>query len=238
MKCHLCLKDKKLIKAHIIPESFFLPLKDRKRAPEIHSNIDGDYPKRSPVGIYDTSILCSTCDNIIGDWDNYAQDLLLKEFGEDLSVYNGSQKVAYKIDKFDYRKLKLFFISVLWRASISGQYFFKRIKLGPHESLAREMIVERNPGTAEDFAVVVAKFSDPNVTAILDPHMDKFDGVNFCRIYMTGFVIYVKVDKRKTPEFLQKRQIRENEPIWIILRDIHKSKDGKIMKDIAIKGLR
>lgn len=235
MKCHLCLQKKKLIKAHIIPESFFLPLRDGKKAPKILSNIEGEHPRRSLIGIYDTSILCSGCDNVISDWDNYAQDLLLKKFSENLSVYNGTRKVAYKIDKFDYKKLKLFFISVLWRASISRQSFFKRIKLGPYESLARKMILEKNPGSSEDFAVIVAKFSDPIVTAILDPHMDKFDGVNFCRIYMTGFVIYVKVDKRKTPEFLKNYKIRENGPIYIILRDLHKSRDGKIIKDITTK---
>jgi hypothetical protein len=238
MKCHLCLEDKKLIKAHIIPESFFLPLRFGKRAPEIHTNIDGKHSKRSPVGIYDTSILCSECANTIGDWDNYAQQLLLKEFNEDLAVYDGSKKVAYKIDSFDYEKLKLFFISVLWRASISSHYFFKRVKLGPYESVARKMILENEPGSAEDFSVVIAKFSEPNVTGILDPHKDKYDGVNFYRFYMTGFVIYVKVDKRNTPEFLKKFYIRKSKPIWILLRDLYKSKDGKIMKDIAIKGLR
>ena len=238
MKCHLCLEDRKLIKAHIIPESFFLPLRFGKRAPEIHTNIDGEHPKRSPVGIYDTLILCSKCDNTIGDWDNYAQQLLLKEFNEDLAVYDGSKKVAYKIDSFDYEKLKLFFISVLWRASISNHYFFKRVKLGPYESIARKMILENEPGSAEDFSVVIAKFSEPNVTGILDPHKDRYDGVNFYRFYMTGFVIYVKVDKRNTPEFLEKFYIRKSKPIWILLRDLYKSKDGKIMKDIAIKGLR
>jgi hypothetical protein len=162
----------------------------------------------------------------------------LKEFNEDLAVYDGSKKVAYKIDSFDYEKLKLFFISVLWRASISSHYFFKRVKLGPYESVARKMILENEPGSAEDFSVVIAKFSEPNVTGILDPHKDKYDGVNFYRFYMTGFVIYVKVDKRNTPEFLKKFYIRKSKPIWILLRDLYKSKDGKIMKDIAIKGLR
>ena len=238
MKCHLCLEDKKLIKAHIIPESFFLPLKSGKRVPELHTNTNGVYPRRAPVGIYDTSILCSNCDNTIGDWDNYAQQLLLKEFNEDLAIYDSSKKVAYKIDNFDYEKLKLFFISVLWRASISNHYFFKRVKLGPYESIARKMILKKESGSSEDFSVVIAKFSEPDITSILDPHKDKYDGVNFYRFYMTGFVIYIKVDKRKTPKFLDKFYIRKCEPIWILLRDLHKSKDGKIMKDIAIKALR
>ncbi len=238
MKCHLCTADHKLIKAHIIPESFFRPLRSGKRVPELHSNIEVEYPKKSPVGIYDTSILCSKCDNFIGNWDNYAQQLLLKDFNEDLAVYDGSKKVAYKIDTFDYKKLKLFFLSVLWRASISSQPFYKRINLGPYECIIREMILKETPGAEEYFSVVLAKFSDPNVTGILDPHKDKFDGVNFYRFYMTGFVIYIKVDKRSVPQFMKNIYMRKGHPLWIILRDLHKSKDGMIMKDIAIKSLK
>jgi len=238
MKCRLCLEHRKLIKAHIIPESFFLPLRSGKKVPEIHSNIECEYPKKTPIGIYDTSILCSKCDKAIGVWDNYAQQLLLKDFGEDLAVYHGSKKVAYTIDAFDYDKLKLFFISVLWRASISDQYFYKRVNLGAYESVLREMILSNNPGAPEDFPVVIAKFDDPNVTGMLDPHKDNFDGINFYRFYMTGFVIYVKVDKGKMPEFLEPFYIRRGQPVWIILRDLHKSKDGRIMKNIMTKGLR
>ena len=238
MKCHLCLEERKLIKAHIIPESFFLPLRSGKKAPEIHSNIDGEYPKKSPIGIYDKSILCSKCDGLMGDWDNYAQQLLLKDFSEDIAIHNGAKKAAYKIETFNYSKLKLFFISILWRASVSSHYFYSRVKLGPYQNMAREMILKKDPGSAEDFSVLVAKFSDPNVTGILDPHIDRFDGINFYRFYMTGFVIYIKVDKRSAPEFMKQLLIREGNPLWIILRDLHKSKDGQIMKQIAANALR
>jgi hypothetical protein len=87
MKRHLCCHEKKLIKAHVIPEKFFTPLRSEKKSPILCSNTEGKYPKRSPIGIYDSSILCSKCDNYIGNWDNYAQQLLLKEFDESLAVY-------------------------------------------------------------------------------------------------------------------------------------------------------
>ncbi len=238
MKCHLCCREKKLIKAHVIPEKFFTPLRSEKKSPVLCSNIDGKYPKRSPIGIYDSTILCSKCDNYIGVWDNYAKQLLLKEFDESLAVYQGTEKVMYKINSFDYEKLKLFFISVLWRAAISNHVFFKRIKLDPYQDEIKEMVLNGDPGAPEKYPVVIAKFRDPNMTAILDPHKDKFDGINFYRFYMTGFVIYIKVDKRETPEFLKDFYIREKQPICILLRDLHNSKDGKIMIDIAKKNLK
>ena len=57
--CRLCLKDKNLIKAHIIPEGFFRLLRSGNRSPEMHSNSPGSFPKRMQVGTYDSNILCS-----------------------------------------------------------------------------------------------------------------------------------------------------------------------------------
>ncbi|MFC1818244.1 hypothetical protein ACFL0B_04000 [Thermodesulfobacteriota bacterium] len=233
MICHLCLEEKKLINAHIIPKSFFIPLRSENIAPKIHSNTKGEYPQKTQTGIYDNSILCAECDGIIGVWDNYAQQLLLKDFTEKQAVYSGGNKAAYKIDDFDYHKLKLFFISVLWRASISNHKFYNRVILGPYEEEARNMILANEPGPEDDFAVVVAKFSDPEFKGMLDPHLDRYENINFYRFYMTGFVVYIKVDKRNTPEFMNRFKISNGYPLWIILRDLHESKDGDLFKKMA-----
>ena len=232
MICNLCDKKRKLIKAHIIPEKFFIPLRSENRVPELHSNIENEYPKKTPIGIYDKNILCATCDNNIGIWDNYAQHLLLKDFSEENAILVNNRKVAYKIETFDYEKLKLFFISLIWRASISTHSFYKRIKLGQYQDVIKKMISNADPGTDNQFQVVLAKFSDPNIKSILDPHMDSFDHVNFVRVYLTGFVAYIKVDKRECPNFMKELSMRKNAPLLIPLRDVHSSKDGQILKDL------
>ena len=206
--------------------------------PEIHSNINGVFPKRSPIGIYDKSILCEKCDKYIGLWDGYAQQLLIQDFSEELAVQKGNTKAAYKIDNFDYKQLKLFFLSILWRASISSQPFYSRIQIGSHERILKEMITAEDPGEPYDYAVSLAKFSDPSVNAMLDPHKKSFDGINYCQFYITGFVLYIKVDKREPPDFLKELCLKRDPPFWIILRDLNKSKDGKIIKEIASKAIR
>jgi len=238
MICKLCGENKKLIKSHIIPEGFFRPLRSGDMVPEIHSNINDVFPKRSPIGIYDKTILCEKCDKYLGVWDGYAQKLLIQDFSEELAVQKGNTKTAYKIDKYDYKQLKLFFLSVLWRASISSQTFYSKIEIGPHEDIIKEMINHEDPGEPFDYAVSLAKFSDPRVTAMLDPHKKRFDGINYCQFYITGFVVYIKVDKREPPAFLRELCLKKDPPFWIILRDLNKSKDGKIMKDIASKAIR
>ena len=238
MICKLCGENKKLIKAHIIPAGFFRPLRSGNAVPEIHSNINGVFPKRSPIGIYDKNILCEKCDNYIGSWDDYAHQLLIQDFSEELAVQRGNTKAAYKIDNFDYKRLKLFFLSILWRASISSQPFYSKIQIGPHERILKKMIAAEDPGEPYDYAVSLAKFSDPNVNAILDPHKKRFDGINYCQFYITGFVLYIKVDKREPPDFLKELCLKKDPPFWLILRDLNKSKDGKIIKEIASKPIR
>lgn len=63
MICKGCGSDKKLIKAHIIPESFFAGLK----TPGNHLLMVSDtlkYPKRAPLGPYDKEILCHDCEQV------------------------------------------------------------------------------------------------------------------------------------------------------------------------------
>jgi hypothetical protein len=99
------------------------------------------------------------------------------------------------------------------------------------------MIAGGDPGEPFDYAVSLAKFSDPRVTAMLDPHKTRFDGINYCQFYITGFVLYIKVDKREPPDFLKDLCLKRDPPFWIISRDLNKSKDGKIIKEIASKAI-
>lgn len=72
MKCQYCGEDKKLIKAHIIPESFFKPLRaDNGDVPYLMTDLQGEFPKKSPIGVYDKTILCRDCEDQFAQWDEY-----------------------------------------------------------------------------------------------------------------------------------------------------------------------
>jgi hypothetical protein len=232
-QCRLCLREKKLIKAHIIPEGFFRPLRAGNQAPEMHTNSRGKYPKRMPVGVYDPSLLCSECDQKMEPWDNYAQELLLHQFSDAQVLQSNQQQVGWRIESFDYQRLKLFFVSLLWRASVSQHEFYKRISVGPFESRLRTMILNEEPGDSQDFAVLLGRFDQPWFTAMLDPHPEKFKGVSFCRFYLTGFVAIVKVDQRPTPSPFSNYRMQESAPLIIILRNLKNSTDGLVLRKLA-----
>jgi hypothetical protein len=232
MKCKFCGNDTKLIEAHIIPAGLFRRLQKGKKPLVLMTNISGDHIKRSPNGVYDKTIVCGKCERIWQEWDKYAQQLLVDDLPDDQIRYHNNKKICYVIKNYDYKKLKLFFISMIWRASVSSQPFFSKVSLGEFELVAKKHIANNNPGGNEDFSVILAKFDHPRVKPILDPHDDKQFDVNYFRFYLAGYVAYIKVDHKPNPMPLSLIAMDENKPLYIICRNIEKSKEPEVMVNI------
>lgn len=236
MVCRFCNTARPLIKAHVLPEGFSRVLRDGSTVPMLLINKRGAHPKRSPTGIYDKSILCGVCDNLFSPWDKHAQEVLLHDFSDAGAIYDydGPRKIktGWQITRFDYRLLKLFFLSLLWRASVSTHEYYRHVSIGPFETELRAMIANVDPGAAEKFAVTLSRFDHPALRGMLDPHRVHLDGVNYYRFYLTGFVAHIKVDRRPPPEFLSNIIIRDGVPIVVPLQST-RGKDMTVMRDLA-----
>lgn len=233
MKCKFCGNESALIKAHIIPAAFFRRIRQGKKALELITNRAGEYKKKSQIGVYDQTIVCSECEAIWHGWDNYVQQLLAEEPLNGLARYHGNQKICYVVDNYEYSKLKLFFISMVWRASVSSHKFFSRVSLGEFEDIAKQHIVKSNPGDSEDFSVVLSKFNHPLAKGTLDPHMYENSDVNYIRFYLASYMADIKVDHKPTPMQLSKLAINQNSPLYIICRNFLESKELNLMKKLV-----
>ena len=231
MQCKFCHQERNLIDAHVIPRSFFEI--DPANPPRLASNQDGVFPKRSPAGMYDTQLVCDSCERLFSPFDDYAQKLLLTNREAANPTYAGREVVAYVYDEYDYNKLKLFFLSLLWRASQSSHHFFRNINLGPHESRIRRAISESDAGAANFYSVLLAKFPKPY--GILDPHTMRFDGVNFCQFYLAEYVAYILVDNRPMPDSFRGLELTAGRSLVILARDPTNTKDTQVMRSIALK---
>ncbi len=232
MKCKFCGNDKRLINAHIIPAGFFRRFSQPGKSLTIKTNRTGEYDKRSWIGVYDKGIVCSDCERIWREWDDYAQKLLAEEPLNGQALYHGHQRIAYLVKDFEYKKLKLFFISMAWRASVSNHQFYSKISLGEFEGIAKEHIAKADPGNNEDFSVTLAKFDHPLAKSTLDPHEDKHSGVSYLRFYLASYIAYIKVDHKPTPMPLSQFALAENRPLYILCRDFTKSKELELMKEL------
>lgn len=160
--------------------------------------------------------------------------MLLQEESTQEEIRQNNQVAGFKVEKFDYRLLKLFFVSILWRASLSTHEFYSRISAGPFEDLAKKLIWDCTPGEPEEFSCVLAKITDNNIDkTILDPHPERWYGINYYRFYLYGYVFYMKVDKRPTPDFFKPFNIKNEAPLIIVGRDISNAKEYPVLLNVV-----
>lgn len=236
MICRYCEQPKRLIKAHVIPETFFRRLREGKQSPLLVRQ--REHLRRSPIGIYDPEILCADCDAIFAPWDDYAQKVLSPELKNANAITDGIQIGGWTIADYQYDLLKLFFISLLWRASVSQHPFYHRIKLGTFEPIAQGMIAQSDPGQPEEFGVVLARFTDALGTSILDPHPDRLDGIKYCRFYLGRYIAYIKTDARPPSETWRAFTMKPDQPLCIVARNLQRSKELAVMHKVVASSRR
>jgi hypothetical protein len=228
-----------LIKAHIIPESFYAVLLSDSDKPKIYPTKKDGYPKRSPKGVYDDSILCRECDNdLIGIWDHYAHGLLstpLEQYGEVDELY---AKGFYEITGFKYEQLQLFFLSLLWRAHVTTQNFFSQVALGPWADQIATILRSAQPDSPNDLSVVLIRFyvNDEEDAALAHlgaaPVKSKGAGLNFYQFRLADYAALIKVDKRSFPTEIEPYILRPGSPLRIRLRNIKSMRQYELAQDI------
>lgn len=230
MICKGCKQEKRLVGAHIIPASFFRDLKAGEDHLKLISAESNGRAKRSRVGIYDKNILCRDCEDKFQRADSYAAEILIPRSGQ-TPITDGVHVAGYRLTGIDCELLKRFFVSVLWRASISRDEFFGRVNLGPLEDLARSVAWNEVPEDEDQFSYVLARFEGVGTLSkvILDPHPERFDKVRYYRFYLAGYVLYIKASSCPTPQAFTRLIARDNEQIVISRGEIERSKEFSVM---------
>jgi hypothetical protein len=234
MICKLTGIEGKGVDAHVIPKSFYNIDPEEKLPTKVYTNTQGRYSKRSPQGIYDKTILVEQGERMFSSWDDYGADILLNRKDKFEPLHQVNKLVGYQLANYDYNQLKLFCLSVLWRASVSSDVFFSKVNLCPHEAIIRNALLTNNSGEPEWYSVCIAKWSDfKNGLGMMDPFRERFDHVNYYRLYLESYVVYIKVDKAKTPKGILAIQLQPDSPLIITARELRASKELPIMINMA-----
>jgi len=233
MICRFCDEENKLGNSHIIPKSFFPKNSVDSMPNKLLTNAAGEHPKKAPAGIYDKTILCLSCERFFDRPDNYAKQLLL---GQQEGLHNiclNNEKVGYEIWGYDYRALKLFFVSLLWRASVSTHTFYSRICIGKFEKVALDALKSDRDIPPQEFSVVLAQFDhELGQAVLLDPHPTRFDGINYNIFYIGGYIAYIKTDSRRTPSPFSELMMDPDQPLRIVSRNLLASKELGVYRSI------
>lgn len=218
-ECKFCLEQKELIEAHIIPKAFYAHIISLDNFhPRLYSSEPNSRHRRSPIGVYDCEILCRGCEDKFSKWDNYAIELLINKYNaNNITVLKGEN--VYQVKNYEYPKLKLFFLSVLWRGHVSKQPFFKKISLGSHEQIIRKMLLKNNSGSTDCYPMMLAKYDDSlGSNIIVSPERGKHNKkINYYEIQLASYCVLIKVDKRKILKSMEDICIQPNVlNIWLL----------------------
>ena len=176
--CALCLEQKTLVDSHIVPSFFLKAaaseIREGRRKGQRETSVMsfGNKPRSRDMqaGSWERDhglvqkLLCQECEGKIGKWESYAREILYgrspgpdirkQELGVSIADRLGSPDANAKYFRdlrevsIDYKKFKLFELSILWRAGLESKSWGKEVSLGPFQEELRENLLNEDPGPA------------------------------------------------------------------------------------------
>ena len=157
MKCRLCNNEATLKDSHIIPDLAYRAILDKQSHPRMvvvrNVTIGKVVDKTQQTG-FKEHLLCGACEQQFSRYESYAAKELFNKSLPTPSQLDPLGRLLM-LENLEYKPLKLFLISLLWRAGVASHNFFKCVKLGPHETILHRMLLDENPGAATDYGCTV-----------------------------------------------------------------------------------
>jgi hypothetical protein len=187
VSCKLCLKERELEYSHIIPEYFYTPMYDENhRFMEISPQSEKAI-KFNQKGVREF-LLCKECENKFSKYERYVSQFFYHKEITGIKQDNRS----FVFQDVDYTFMKLFQLSILWRAAVTKLKMFSDVKLGPHTEKLRMMLLDENPGNYYEYGCLqFAVMMDKNKLAdglIMPPALFRVEGYRMCRFTFGGLI--------------------------------------------------
>ena len=214
MKCNLCQAEKKLLKSHIIPEFFYKYTYSSAHKISVIST--GKIAKEFlnlQKGLKE-KLLCESCEQLLSPWEKYVREAIFG--GTPLKMM--SNKRLIKIEGIDYKKFKLFGLSLIWRASVSTNDFFANIDLGSHEEILRKKLLEDEPGDENEYPIVLSAVSLGNAPIkdfVMRPDVLSHDRFEYVRFFLGSYIWMFAVSKDASASRLNDFFLKRNGSILI-----------------------
>lgn len=238
--CRLCGRPEPLCKSHIIPEFCYARFYDTDhRFIEVH-DVNRGKVRRGQKG-YSEYLLCSRCESHINAFERHARRL----FVDPLEI-GKPPKRSIELAKLRYDKLKLFFLSVLWRSGVCSLHLFRHVQLGRHESELRVRILACDPSDAATYGIIMFPllFQGEHLRDFMvEPTPGRLPGGNrIYRFVFSGFVILIIVSSHPIEPRFRRLLLSEARPIkayptelrdFSFLRDVW-NRAGETTKDVVI----
>lgn len=168
----------------------------------------GHWEKRAGMKEY---LLCSNCEEKFSTYELYFREFFYEKLPGRLKkavvgnpipvpvpiygpIFDRWELKGVRQVRVNYLKLKMFVLSLMWRASIAQGPFFQEFDLGRHQDLVADMLRKENPGsdTAYGLQMFDLRLENWNCEDLIkQPTIDKEDGCLNCSVVMGGFLFLV-----------------------------------------------
>lgn len=218
MLCALCHKNKPLQWSHIVPEFMYQEMYDPKHRFQGLSTVVSDRARLYQKGLRE-KLLCEACEQQFGRYENYAAQVFYG--GVTIPVRRCGKNLL--IGSLDYKRLKLFFVSLLWRFGVTSIDIFRGADLGPHAEKLRKMLLAEDPGDWLAYpclATAVTWQSKHIGDLILPPCLAKMEGHRIWSFVIAGFVFTFFVSSHVPPTPLLPGFLQKDGSLFIAIREI------------------
>lgn len=219
MVCALCLSEAPLKNSHIIPEFLYKSLYD-----PIHRfhqiSADREQPNTLLQKGLRESLLCDDCEQKFSVPERYASMFLNGGIG--IAIQQQGNKLY--LSELDYKKLKLFQLSRLWRAGISSLPSFSQVNLGSHTEHIRKMLMTDDPGSVETYGCIMSMLMYKSETIqdlIVSPTWARLDGKMAYRFVFGGLIFVFVVSSTPPLNIISEYFLQESGTAIIKLQQLH-----------------
>lgn len=227
-ECALCKTVRPLMNSHIIPEFLYRLLYDQKGRASLLSTIPEQRNRIVQSGIKER-LLCGECEIRISKWERYASLVLMG--GIELEMVRCGN--GFYISGIDYLKFRLFQLSIIWRAGVSRDKFFKYVRLGPHAEILRNALISEDVGSPKRYGCFMfgLRFSGKAFTDVISqPVRINSCGVKAYKFVFGGFVWVFHVSSQDMEKPYSEGILRSDGRLFFIVKDALQMLD---MKDTA-----
>ena len=223
MKCALCLRTEELQRSHVIPEFLFRALYDEKHRFHVISTAEAERNRYEQKGPREP-LLCLNCEQQFSRYERYVSHAL-----------NGGIELGYQCDGpaivlsgLDYRKFRLFQLSVLWRASVSRHEFFKYVSLGPHEEKLRLALFNEDTGRPDRYGCIMFALvheGSLQQDLVLQPERVRFSGLGGYRFVFGGLVWIYVVSSHRSQAGIERGFLQEDGKAVVLMKNLNEFHD-------------
>jgi hypothetical protein len=124
-RCRLCFEERPLCDSHALPHSLFNYVLRKSSGKAVVVTDDADTPVQFSADTWDVELLCAGCEGMLNKkYDAYGLAVFRSHKGATLQEVDGVRFL-----RINRRRLRMFFLSVLWRISVSSHPNYSNIDL-------------------------------------------------------------------------------------------------------------